>query len=105
MISVEIRLLAEAKEDIRNQDDSKKLAEEIKSSLSDLDQKKVEAVDKPSYDMVFQRFKLKKHGFDHRVFFHYIDSKLVIFAVRHRDFAYEPDEMNKAVEKFKELRE
>lgn len=104
MINEEIRLLTEAKKDIRNQDNSEKLAKEIKSSLSDLDQSKVEKVDKPSYDMVFQRFKLKNNGFDHRVFFDYIDSKLVIFAVRHRDFAYEPDEMKKAVERLEKLR-
>ena len=105
MISVEIRLLSEAREDIEGQEDSRRLAEEIKNSLSDPDQSKVKVVDKPSYDMVFHRFKLKKDGFDHRVFFDYIDSKLIIFAVRHRDFAYEPGEMQKAVERLEELRE
>ena len=90
--------------EIRSQDDSKELAERFKKELSDLDQSKVEVVDKPSYDMVFQRFKLKEDGFDHRIFFDYIDSMLVVFAVRHRDFAYDQENMRKAVERLEDLR-
>ncbi len=29
-----------------------------------------------------------ENGFDHRIYFDYIESELTVFAVRHRDYAY-----------------
>jgi mRNA-degrading endonuclease RelE of RelBE toxin-antitoxin system len=100
-----MKITPEAEEDIENLDiDSYEMAQRIKQELSDpIDRDKIKVVRKPAYDAVFQRFKLKDEDFDHRIFFDYIDSELYVFAVRHRDHAYEKGDMKEAIERLKEL--
>jgi len=96
-----MKVTGEAEKDIDNQEDfdRKKLVLEIKERLSgDRDQENISYINKPQFGIEFHRLKLIENGFNHRIYFDYIDSELVVFAVRHRDYAYSKEDL-KEVEK------
>lgn len=95
-----MKVTAEAEEDIDRQEcDRKKLAQEIKTRLSgDRDNDNISYINKPQFGIEFHRLKLTENGFNHRIYFDYLDSEMVVFAVRHRDYAYSKDDL-KEVEK------
>jgi len=90
-----MKVTAEAQEDIDRQDcDRKKLSQEIKDRLSkDRDKEDISYINKPEFGVEFHRLKLKQKGLDHRVYFDYLGSELVFFAVRHRDYAYTREDL------------
>lgn len=100
-----MRVTAEAEKDIDRQDcDRKKLAQEIKNHLKgSMDNKNISYVRKPEFGIEFHRLKLKENEFDHRIYFDYIDSELVLFAVRHRDFAYSKEDLKEIENRLNEI--
>lgn len=67
-----MKITPNAEKDIEKQEiDSLKLTKKIQEELSDLDRNKVEIIERPSYDAVFHRLKIKDGKFDHRIHFDY----------------------------------
>lgn len=86
-----VKITKEAKEDL------KQFEENIREELLDYmenclvgnrNSEKIGFVSKPEFGVEFQRLKLKSNSLDHRVYFDYLESEIVVFAVRHRDYAY-----------------
>ena len=86
-----MKLTEEAEQDLDDQEDynRKKLAQEIKKRLeNEIDRENISYINKPEFGIEFHRLKLAEDGFDHRIYFDYMNSELTVFAVRHRDHAY-----------------
>lgn len=86
-----MKLTKEAEQDLDNQEDynRKKLAQEIKKRLeNERDRENISYINKSEFGIEFHRLKLAEDGFDHRIYFDYMNSELTVFAVRHRDHAY-----------------
>jgi len=101
-----MRITEEAERDVENQGEfnRKKLLREIKDRLeSDRSQEEITYISKPQFGIEFQRLKLKNKDFDHRVYFDYIDSELTVFAVRHRDYAYSDEDLEKVEKRLKDM--
>jgi len=91
-----MRITAHAEQDIDQQKehDRKKLAQKIKEKLSSpRDKDEIKYISKPSFNVEFHRLKIKEEGLDHRAYFDYKDSEIVVFAVRHRDHSYTTEDL------------
>lgn len=96
-----VEITSEAKQDLKEFEIETRegLLDEIEEKLGeDRDNDNISYINKPQFGVEFQRLKLAENGFNHRIYFDYIDSELVVFAVRHRDYAYSKDDL-KEVEK------
>jgi len=76
--------------------------EQLEGSRKDAD---VTVIQRPSYDAEFPRLKLTKNRLNHRIYFDYLDSEIYVFAIRHREYAYTPENMKEAVQRPEKLRE
>ncbi|MFB6199740.1 MAG: type II toxin-antitoxin system RelE/ParE family toxin [Candidatus Nanohaloarchaea archaeon] len=86
-----VEISGEAMEDLKGFDLEvrEKLLDEIEERLeNDRDQENISYINKPEFGIEFQRLKLTENDLNHRVYFDYEDSELVVFAVRHRNYAY-----------------
>jgi len=96
-----VEITSETKKDLKEFDleTRERLLDEIEERLDkDRDQDNISYINKPQFGIEFHRLKLTEDSFNHRIYFDFIDSKLVVFAVRHRDFAYSQEDL-KEVEK------
>lgn len=101
-----MKVTSEAEKDIDQQVnyDRKKLAQQIRNRLTgDRDSDNISYIHKPQFGVEFHRLKLTENGFDHRIYFDYMDSEIVVFAVRHRDQAYSPEDLKEVERRLKEL--
>lgn len=91
----------EAKQDLKEFEPETRegLLDEIEERLEkDRDQDNISYIHKPQFGVEFHRLKLTDNGFNHRIYFDFVDSELTVFAVRDRDFAYSQEDL-KEVEK------
>lgn len=101
-----MRVTEQAEEDIHNQKDydRKKLAEKIKEKLvDDREQDKISYIHKPRFGIEFHRLKLIEEEFNHRIYFDFINSETVVFAVRHRDYAYSKKDLEEVQKRLRDI--
>lgn len=101
-----MRITSHAEKDIDHQEkqDRKKLAQKIKEKLSSpRDRDNINYISKPSFNVKFHRLKIKEEGLDHRAYFDYKDSEIVVFAVRHRDHSYTTEDLNETQKRKNQL--
>lgn len=101
-----MEITREAEADIDRQEgfDRRKLAQEIKERLSGgKDNENIGYVHKPEFGLEFQKLKLKTGDFDHRIYFDYIDSQVIVFAVRHRDYAYSQEDLQEIEQRLRNI--
>ena len=101
-----MKLTEEAETDLDQQKDynRKKLAQEIKEKLGqNQGQENISYINKPEFGIEFHRLKLKEDELDHRVYFDYKDSETIVFAVRHRDYAYSSEDMKEITQRLDKL--
>jgi hypothetical protein len=100
-----MKVTSEAETDIDQQDcNRKKLAQEIKNRLiNDRDQDNIKYIRKPEFGIEFHRLKLKTDNLDHRIYFDYIDSELIVFTVRHRDYSYSNEDLQEVEKRLNNL--
>lgn len=101
-----MKITTDAEDDIDRQDayDKDALTEAIKERLSPpRDADDIRYIHKPRLGIEFHRLKLKEDGFDHRIYFDYQDNELVVFAVRHRNYAYTDTDLDEAAERLHSL--
>jgi len=83
-----------------------KLLDEIEEQLDgSREDAEIAVIQRPSYSAEFPRLKLTENQLNHRVYFDYVDSEIYVFAVRHREFAYSPEDIKEAVQRLEKLRE
>jgi len=78
-----------------------KIEEQLKGSREDPE---ITVIRRPSYDAEFPRLKITANELNHRIYFDYIDSELYLFAIRHREHAYTPEDIEQAVQRLKQLK-
>ncbi|PSH02071.1 MAG: hypothetical protein BRC26_02425 [Nanohaloarchaea archaeon QH_8_44_6] len=84
----------------------RKLLDEIEEQLEESrEEADITVIQRPSYGAEFPRLKLTENDLNHRIYFDYLDSEIYVFAVRHREDAYSPEDMEEAVERLEKLRE
>jgi len=96
-----VKITSEAKQDLKQfeLEFREDLLDEIEERLdNERDQDNISYINKTRFGIEFHRLKLIEDGFNHRIYFDFIDSELTVFAVRHRDFAYSKEDL-KQVEK------
>jgi mRNA-degrading endonuclease RelE of RelBE toxin-antitoxin system len=101
-----VEISSEAKEDLKKFDSGprKLLLDEIEEQLgSSKNQENIQYVHKPEFGIEFHRLKLKNSELDHRVYFDYINSEVVVFAVRHRDHSYTRKDLSEVVDRLGNL--
>lgn len=101
-----MKITEEAEKDVDNQEDfdRKKLSKEIKYRLTgDRDQQNISYINKPEFGIEFHRLKIKGKGLDHRIYFDYRNSEIIVFAVRHRNQAYKDKDLQEVEQRLKGL--
>ncbi|MFA1610071.1 hypothetical protein [Halobellus rubicundus] len=101
-----MKLTSEAEDDLDNQVkfDRKKIAQEIRDRLStDRDRDNISYIHKPDFGVEFHRLKLTNNGLNHRIYFDYQDSEPIVFAVRHRDYAYSPEDLKEVENRLNDI--
>ena len=101
-----MRVTEQAEEDIDKQKDydRKKLAEKIKEKLvNDREKDKISYIEKSQFGIEFHRLKLTEENFNHRIYFDYVNSETVVFAVRHRDYAYTNQDLKEVEKRLKSI--
>ncbi|MFB6244938.1 MAG: type II toxin-antitoxin system RelE/ParE family toxin [Candidatus Nanohaloarchaea archaeon] len=96
-----VEITSEAKKDLKEFELEARegLLDKIEERLeNDRDQDNISYINKPQFGIEFHRLKLIEDGFNHRIYFDFIDSELTVFAVRHRDYAYSQEDL-KEIEK------
>lgn len=96
-----VEITSEAKKDLKELDleTIERLLDKIEERLeNNRDREKISYISKPQFGIEFQRLKITEGSLDHRIYLDFIDSKLTVFAIRHRDFAYSQEDL-KEVEK------
>jgi len=91
-----VEIVSEAKQDLKGfeLETREGLIDEIEERLeNDRDKEDISYIHKLRFGIEFHRLKLIENGFDHRIYFDFIDSELTVFAVRHRDFAYSQEDL------------
>lgn len=91
-----VEISGKATEDLKGFDleTREKLLDAIEERLeNDRDQENISYINKPEFGIEFHRLKLTENDLNHRVYFDYEGSELVVFAVRHRDYAYSTDDL------------
>ena len=102
-----VKFTPEAFSDLENikKEVRRKLLNEIEEQLEESrDEADITVIQRPSYDAEFPRLKLTENELNHRVFFDYKDSEIHVFAVRHRENAYSPEDMEQAIKRLEKLR-
>lgn len=101
-----VKILEEAENDMTqfDNDTANKILDEIEAHLENgVKSERVKVIQRPSYDTVFHRLKLTENDLDHRIYFDYKDSKLYVFAVRHRDKAYSEEDLKESVKRLQNI--
>jgi len=101
-----VEITSKAKEDLKEfeLETREGLLDEIEERLDkDRDNVNISYINKPEFGIEFQRLKIKSEEFDHRVYFDYINSELLILAVRHRDYAYSQEDLKEVEERLNDL--
>lgn len=101
-----IRISSEAKEDLKQfkLETREELLDKIEEKLDgDRDRENISYINKPQFGIEFHRLKLTEDGLSHRIYFDYIDSELTVFAVRHREHAYTPEDLEEVEQRLKNM--
>jgi len=101
-----VEVNSQAKEDLKGfeLETREDLLDAIENRLEkDRDQENISYIHKPEFSIEFHRLKLKTRDFDHRIYFDFLDSELVVFAVRHRDYAYSQEDLKEVEKRLTEL--
>jgi mRNA-degrading endonuclease RelE of RelBE toxin-antitoxin system len=101
-----VNISTEAKQNLKGFD--LKTREEILDKIEEKleknrDQDSISYIHKPDFGIEFHRLKLTNNGLNHRIYFDYQNSEPLIFAVRHRDHAYSPEDLKEVETRLQEL--
>lgn len=101
-----MKITRKAEKDIDKQEDfdRQELSKKIKRLLTESrETADISYIEKPDFDVEFHRLKVKDGELDHRAYFEYQNSEIVVFAVRHRDHAYTEEDIKQARQRLEDL--
>lgn len=101
-----MEISSEAKEDLIEFEIEvrERLLDEIEEKLREgTEEESISYIHKPEFGVEFHRLKLTDDSLDHRVYFDYLDSDIIVFAVRHRDFAYSEEDMREVEQRLENM--
>lgn len=101
-----MKITQRAEQDIDQQKEfnRKKLAKKIKQLLKhERETSNINYIQDQDIGIEFQRLKIKTDSLDHRAYFDYKNSETIVFAVRHRDYAYSEEDMKEARRRLEDL--